>query len=78
MTYLLIFLGGVVFIQFIMPLLDTIFQLAITCLHTVEQKVAVKMSKYQKEILDMHLEDDQQETHAIGFIVDEEEEENGL
>jgi len=66
MEYLLFFLAGVVFIQWVIPLVDEICNTIMTALEVVKSNLAVKIAKCQVEMRDMGIETDECK-HEMGF-----------
>lgn len=77
MNILIVFLCGIIFINIIYPILDSVTGLFMTWLESLKMKCSVKMAEYQKQINDIAEEIDTSSgcTHAIGFCAPTEEEE---
>lgn len=74
--YILIaFLAGILFINLVYPLLDTIFSWITISIEARKQALAVKMAKQQKEIEELTGKKDEQNLHVVGFQVPTQEEE---
>lgn len=69
--YLLFFIIGIVFYEWIFPLIDSAVQLILVHLEEKKNKVAVRIAKIQSQIKNA----DGESTSAIGFPWIEEEEE---
>lgn len=70
------FLLGIVFVQWLIPIVDGIINLFLTWLEVEKGRMAVKITKYQEQASAIK-EKDNNKTSAIGFsIVEEEEEED--
>lgn len=80
---LLYFLLGIIFCQWVMPLIDGILNVILTALETVKGKLSVKITDYTIQIQNMSNPDTEIPKNVIGFALpdyeeeeDEEEDEN--
>ncbi len=67
------FLLGIVFIQWIVPLIDGIINLFLTQLEVWKSSMTVKIANYQTQITQAKKELEETNTSAIGFVIKEEE-----
>ena len=66
------FLLGIVFVQWLIPLVDSIVNLILTQLEVWKGAMAVKLTKYQKQTSDIKREFEEHKKSGIGFIMTEE------
>lgn len=69
------FLLGIIFIQWIIPLVDGIMNLFLTQLEVWKSYMTVKIANYQTQITQTKKQFEETNTQAIGFVVREEEDE---
>lgn len=74
--YILIaFLAGILFINLVYPLLDTLFSWITIAIEAQKQKLAVKMAKSQKEIEELTGKKEEEKLRVVGFQIPTTEEE---
>ena len=67
---------GVIFIQWIIPLIDGIINLLLTKIEVLKSRMTVKIVNYQNQITQSKMQLEENNTSAIGFMIKEEDEEN--
>lgn len=68
--YILIaFLAGIIFMNLVYPLLDTIFSWISVAIEARKQAIAVKMAKAQKEIADITGKKEEENLRVVGFQI---------
>lgn len=73
MKALTFFILGIVFIQWVTPLGDSLIELIVTAFEALKGRLGVTISRFNKAISD--ISEGEIETHVIGFQVDNEPEE---
>ena len=67
---------GVIFIQWIIPLIDGIINLLLAKIEVLKSRMTVKIVNYQNQITQSKMQLEENNTSAIGFMIKEEDEEN--
>lgn len=68
------FLLGIIFIQWIIPLVDGIINLFLTQLEVWKSSMNTKIVNYQSEMTKIKKQLEESNTSAIGFVIEEDEE----
>ena len=68
------FLLGIIFIQWIIPLVDGIINLFLTQLEVWKSSMSTKIVNYQSEMTKIKKQLEESNTSAIGFVIEEDEE----
>ena len=72
--YFLFFILGIIFAEYIDPLLDSLWGIIMTRLEIIKGKYGIEVAKINEKI--NTLSDESPPQHAIGFIYDEEEDDS--
>ena len=75
MLYFLFFILGIIFIQFIIPVLDALFSIIYMKIEVIKGKYALQSTEINKQITDIIGDEDGSPQPVIGFQYSETEEE---
>lgn len=66
MRFLIYFIGGIIFITILSPILEAFGNIVLTFIEMIKGKMAIKIAEYNYQISQIG-EEPQQDLHVIGF-----------